>query len=90
MVNLTSHLADHSQLATSGGWLERLEPSIQAEHYRRLAAAAVIREQESEESELREARVHHVFITFLACFLTFSSHFLSQRWHLCRMGVGHA
>ena len=35
----------------SGGWLERLEPSIQAEYCRRLAAAAVLADQEAQNQE---------------------------------------
>lgn len=38
----------------SGGWLERLEPSIQAEHCRRLATAAVLAEQEAQQQERRD------------------------------------
>jgi hypothetical protein len=37
------------------GWLERMEPAIQAEHCRRLAAAAVLAEQEAQEQERSKA-----------------------------------
>ena len=42
----------------SGGWLERLEPSIQAEHCRRLAAASVLAEQEAQDQVRRDSEVH--------------------------------
>ena len=39
----------------SGGWLEHLEPSIQAEHCRRLATASVLAEQEAQDQVCRDS-----------------------------------